>query len=1012
MYSMNYIGKFIANFREFYNEINGATLTGAIDVVVVEQADGSFTCSPFHVRFGKLGVLRSRFKVVDLELNGEPLNIHMKLGESGEAFFVEEVGEDEAECSAHLATSPIPAARFDELYEPRRRNSLSAVEPDHGQASDYTKRRYTADGQTMQKPNLSTLTKKVNQEEKSGNDTEHDALFEMEGFDETSSDQTDGRTPKTFAAAKLGGAESEASQTVQKISAHNDFRPIEAAPSNQEELKQNGNGKKKKKTRKVSSKKKHQRKSSTSSISSQSDRAGSDQRSSQPTSIPNVHDINFFSDSEVTAATLSEEMSNLNLNGDNRIPMALSDTAFEVHAASRHAGSRGGTPVQSDTEVELTRTTAGDKSSQSWRWGELPEPPVRTVESPVTSASPASPASPAEPASPTEPLSSDEERPGRRGVLSGMFRFMSTREASSDVAEGVYLDDLDRGQVDPDLYFPKHHTDRYRTGMPNATMVPAGPTEEEYESGNGPSLPQSPASLDPPTLDSDDDEKLLAKGAVEVYVREEMVSRALPFEEFCARGASLAGERDGRLLVRLGGRLLPWRSAGPLLLSLLAYRRPLPTRVMEELEKGTDKEGVESQSRAADSAAKPRGYSWWSWRRSNAEAKRNESLPSTHEAKGNSLEGTETAESKEPVANVEKLAEGEKVEVTNIDEIVEPSTSTVANVIDPVTIDNKKTQDHGGDRQEHSSSESDQEGQEQRPMRRHSTFRKSLRLSSEQIKNLNLREGMNEMVFSVTTAYQGTTRCKCNVFRWRYDDKIVISDIDGTITKSDVLGHIFPLVGKDWAQSGVAQLFTKIKNNGYQLLYLSARAIGQARVTREYLRSIRQGEVCLPDGPLLLNPTSLLRAFHREVIEKKPEEFKIQCLADIKALFPQGSNPFYAGYGNRVNDVCAYQAVGIPIVRIFTINYKGELKHELTQTFQSTYNVQSNMVDDFFPPLKRDNVIKSSSSLRYSHMSVMVDQVFPPALCEPSDEFSQTIFWREPLPEIELPPTTPLVSKH
>lgn len=64
MYSMNYIGKFIANFREFYNEINGATLTGAIDVVVVEQADGSFTCSPFHVRFGKLGVLRSRFKVV------------------------------------------------------------------------------------------------------------------------------------------------------------------------------------------------------------------------------------------------------------------------------------------------------------------------------------------------------------------------------------------------------------------------------------------------------------------------------------------------------------------------------------------------------------------------------------------------------------------------------------------------------------------------------------------------------------------------------------------------------------------------------------------------------------------------------------------------------------------------------------------------------------------------------------------------------------------------------------
>lgn len=83
------------------------------------------------------------------------------------------------------------------------------------------------------------------------------------------------------------------------------------------------------------------------------------------------------------------------------------------------------------------------------------------------------------------------------------------------------------------------------------------------------------------------------------------------------------------------------------------------------------------------------------------------------------------------------------------------------------------------------------------------------------------------------------------------------------LDRSDVLGHVLPIVGKDWAQSGVAQLFTKIKNNGYKLLYLSARAIGQARVTREYLRSIKQGDLSLPDGPLLLNPTSLISAFHR-----------------------------------------------------------------------------------------------------------------------------------------------------
>jgi phosphatidate phosphatase LPIN len=268
--------------------------------------------------------------------------------------------------------------------------------------------------------------------------------------------------------------------------------------------------------------------------------------------------------------------------------------------------------------------------------------------------------------------------------------------------------------------------------------------------------------------------------------------------------------------------------------------------------------------------------------------------------------------------------------------------------------------------------------------------KKTLRLSSKQIVSgggqcgrgetnlgvlqalLNLRDGMNEVVFSVTTAYQGTTRCTCHLYKWRSDDKIVISDIDGTITRSDVLGHILPIVGKDWAQSGVAQLFNKIKDNGYKLLYLSARAIGQARITREYLKSIKQGNLTMPDGPILLNPTSLITAFHREVIEKKPEQFKISCMSDIKALFPPDSNPFYAGYGNRINDVWAYRAVNIPIVRIFTINPQGQLKHELTRTFQSTY---ANMTD-------------------------YVDQLFPP-LIEAANEYSQFVYWRDPLPLVE-----------
>ena len=39
-------------------------VVGAIDIVVVEQQDGTYLASPFHVRFGKLGVLRAKEKLV------------------------------------------------------------------------------------------------------------------------------------------------------------------------------------------------------------------------------------------------------------------------------------------------------------------------------------------------------------------------------------------------------------------------------------------------------------------------------------------------------------------------------------------------------------------------------------------------------------------------------------------------------------------------------------------------------------------------------------------------------------------------------------------------------------------------------------------------------------------------------------------------------------------------------------------------------------------------------------
>lgn len=101
---MQYVGRVFSTVSQYYKEINPATLSGAIDIVVVQHENGDLACSPFHVRFGKLSVLRPTEKKVEISVNGQKVDFPMKVGDAGEAFFVFETDQQVPE---ELQTSPI-----------------------------------------------------------------------------------------------------------------------------------------------------------------------------------------------------------------------------------------------------------------------------------------------------------------------------------------------------------------------------------------------------------------------------------------------------------------------------------------------------------------------------------------------------------------------------------------------------------------------------------------------------------------------------------------------------------------------------------------------------------------------------------------------------------------------------------------------------------------------------------------------------------------------------------------
>uniref|UniRef100_A0A669EUM5 phosphatidate phosphatase n=1 Tax=Oreochromis niloticus TaxID=8128 RepID=A0A669EUM5_ORENI len=870
---MNYVGQLagqvLVTVKELYKGINQATLSGCIDVIVVRQPDGTFQCSPFHVRFGKLGVLRSREKVIDIEINGEPVELHMKLGDNGEAFFVQETEQNNEIVPAHLVTSPIPTE------EPLFRSRESRCGGTTAETSQPLSLEEPVSGNLHPCSNSAGKKKKRRRrkhkaEPRKEEQTTVSAGGELELCDLSSDEEQNAHSGR-----------------VSSLSA----------------MKENMD---------------HRQHSPLTALEWDSYPFSDGDWSPCTTEVPEP--MSPKSDSELMVKP-SESM----LRAESHMQWTWGEFPESTRVNKKDKWEPKTltiTPSENTHFRVILSSEAMEEESRGGRGTTDPvcsivKPEPRTIKPDECSCKAQAPAASSRGTNITEPKPdlSNSAAVCPDPKVNPLFSFHKVvrKRSQHQGPEDIYLEDLTA--LEPDVaarYFPKSESEQVNkhwveTGQRSGSQSPQSVGSAAADSGTE-CLSDSAGDLPDVTLS-------LCGGVGEnsEISKEKFMEHIITYNDFAENPAIID---NPNLVVRIANRYYNWTLAAPLILSMQAFQKNLP--------KATEEAWVKEKM------PKKSGR-WWFWRKS-------------------SVKQVGFYEINNFLLYMQKAAEW-----SSDDETKE------LNAVAPALTPTERAQTEN-----------------QAPQPCHS-YKKSLRLSSDQIASLKLREGPNDMTFSITTQYQGTCRCAGTIYLWNWDDKVIISDIDGTITKSDVFGQILPQLGKDWTHQGIAKLYHSVHENDYKFLYCSARAIGMADMTRGYLHWVNDRGTLLPQGPLLLSPSSLFSAFHREIIEKKPEKFKIECLTDIKNLFFPNTHPFYAAFGNRESDVFAYKKVGVPVCRIFTVNPKGELILEQAKGNKTSYSRLSELVEHVFP-------------LRSTQHNATFS----------CPEFSSFSYWREPIAEVCL----------
>jgi hypothetical protein len=243
-----------------------------------------------------------------------------------------------------------------------------------------------------------------------------------------------------------------------------------------------------------------------------------------------------------------------------------------------------------------------------------------------------------------------------------------------------------------------------------------------------------------------------------------------------------------------------------------------------------------------------------------------------------------------------------------------------------------------------------------------------LRPSIQKLKALQLQKGRNLMEVRLICprtlmVLDGDLMSTCaDLWLWDSEEDVVVVDIDGTITKSDVRGFvatnlqgavsdtaaflcsalsmsnrdvrqsIMPTaLSKDYVHDGVSEAISFLSQIGCRIFYLTARPITWVGMTRSFLTSVGRGSgATMPDGAVVTIEHPTARA-----LTVSHEEFKTRVLHQVGALFaplhlddaaaPPRRVPFAAGFGNHMTDVGAYAACGVPPDRIFLLDRTSKL---------------------------------------------------------------------------------------